>query len=102
MYHEFLQKVLVDRIAARHFKHWRMELLTFGGPGSGTEERFEPLPDAKDEPAKVLSVEELRRIFAYNRFASVHMPPGEFSVAAWHYTYRRNTERGLGYWAGPI
>ena len=80
VYHEFLQKVLVDWIASRHFKHWRMELLTFEGPGSGTEERFEALPDAKDEPAKVLSVEELQKIFAGNRFARAHMGFGTLAL----------------------
>lgn len=80
MYHEFLQRTLVDWIATRHGVHWRMELLTFEGPGTGAEEHFMFLPDAKEERAKVLSVEELKRIFAGNRFAGVHMGVGSLAL----------------------
>jgi hypothetical protein len=81
VYHEFLQKALVDWIASRHFKHWRMELLLFdGGPGAGTEARWSGMPDAKEELTDVLSVEELQSIFSGNRFASVHSDFGTLAV----------------------
>lgn len=81
VYHEFLQKALVDWIATRHFGHWRVELLLFeGGPGAGTQGQFSPMPDANKEASKVLSTDELQRIFSKNRFASVHTGFGRLAL----------------------
>jgi hypothetical protein len=81
IYHELLQKSLVDWIASRHFGHWRMELLRFeAGPGAGTQAQWSPTPDANKEKSKVLSVDDLQRIFSQNRFAGVHMGPGTLAL----------------------
>jgi len=81
VYHEFLQKALVDWIATRHSGHWRMELLTFeAGPGAGTQSRWSPMPDAKEETSRILSVDELQRIFSENRFAGVHEGSGRLAL----------------------
>jgi hypothetical protein len=81
VYHEFLQKTLVDWIASTHFGHWHMEPLRFeGGPGAGSQEQWGLMPDAKEEPTDILSVEALQKIFSKNRFASVHTGFGRLAL----------------------
>ncbi len=81
IYHEFLQKMLVDWIAMRHFGHWRMEILQFeAGPGWGTQSRWGPMIDADREPVKILLPEDLERIFGENRFASLYSGFGKLAL----------------------
>lgn len=81
-YHEYLQKLIVDWIAAKHFGAWRLRIERFQY-GSGSQEQWGAAPDSGNYPSKKLSKEEVERVLGKNRFASVHtafgtlvVPPG--------------------------
>lgn len=75
LYHEYLQKMFIDDLSGKQFGTWRMKT-----------ERFidliqwSPMPDASSYSSKILSVEELERIFGENRFARVHSNFGKWAL----------------------
>jgi hypothetical protein len=79
LYHEFLQKLIVDWIASRHFGTWRMETDLFE-LGLGAQEQFRPMADASNYRSTVLTSEELAQRLEGNRFAPVHSGFGRLAV----------------------
>ena len=79
LFHEFLQKSLVDWISMRHFGTWRMRVDRFSY-GSGGQEQFGPTPDAGQYSSKVLSKEELTAVLGSNIFAGVHSGFGKIAL----------------------
>lgn len=80
VYHELLQKSLIEWISSRHSGTWRMELLRFEFPAGHQEGHFQPESDAKEEASEILSVEALRQKFIGNRFANVGFGPGSLAL----------------------
>jgi hypothetical protein len=78
-YHEYLQKLIVDWIAHKHFSVWRLRIDRFQY-GSGSEEQWGPAPDASNYPSKKLSKEDVKQALGKNRFASVHNGFGTLAV----------------------
>jgi len=76
VYHEFLQKSLVDWIAHRHFGTWRVELLRFRGGG----EHWGPIPDEPAETSIILSPDQVQQLLGTNRFAPFHSGPGTLAL----------------------
>lgn len=75
LYHEYLQKMFVDDLAMKQFGTWRMKTERFVDLIQWT-----PLPDATSYPSRILSIEELERIFDKNRFARVHSGFGKWAL----------------------
>jgi len=88
LYHEYLQKIVVDSIAAKHSGTWRMRTERFHG-----FEQWSPTPDAAGYSSKVISAEQLIGALGKNRFARVQsgfgklaLPPGtQFEIEAPHH-----------------
>lgn len=68
LYEEFLQRLLIDWIASRHGRAWRMEIYRVNS-GSVREERWSPSRDASAYESTVLTSEDLEQKFKGNRFA---------------------------------
>jgi len=75
LYHEYLQKMIVDDLAGKQFGTWRMKTERFVD-----QIQWAPLPEASSYPSRILSVEELEEIFGKNRFARVHSAFGKWAL----------------------
>jgi hypothetical protein len=75
LYHEYLQKVLVDDVAAKQFSSWRTKTERFVGMT-----QWSPAPDAAAYNSKILDSEELELVFAKNRFAKVRTGLGKWAL----------------------
>lgn len=75
LYHEYLQKMFVDDLASKQFGTWRMKTERFVDLI-----QWSPMPDASSYPSRILSVEELERIFGKNRFSRSHSGFGQWAL----------------------
>lgn len=75
LYHEYLQKMFVADLALKQFGTWRMKTERFVDLI-----QWSPMPDASSYPSRILSVEELERIFGKNRFARVYSGFGKWAL----------------------
>src|SRR5262245_41905090 len=76
LYHQYLQKILIDDLASKQFGTWRTRVERFG---LGIQQ-FGPAPDAGRYPSKVLPVEELEQAFGDNPFKKVHSGFGQWAL----------------------
>jgi hypothetical protein len=75
LYHEFLQRLIVDTIAGKHSGTWRVRIERFD-----EFEQYGPAPDAAAESSQVLSQEEIAKAFGKNRFAPVYSSFGKLAL----------------------
>lgn len=75
LYHEYLQKMMVDDLSSKQFGTWRMKTERFVD-----QIQWAPLPDASSYSSKILEVKDLEQIFGKNRFARVHSGFGKWAL----------------------
>lgn len=79
LYHDLLQKALVDWIASRHFGTWRVQSIR-ASTGLGSTEEFGPMPDANQFASTIIDKEALKTVFAKNRFRDFNTAFGKIAL----------------------
>ncbi len=83
LYHDLLQRSLVDWIGMIYRGSWQTEILSFES-AIGRELRFQPAEATAPAPSKILTTAEIAKLLEGNKFASINtgippqiaLPPG--------------------------
>jgi len=75
LYHQLLQREIIDWMGLTYSGSWQVEMLQFELP-VGREGRFEPIQGAS-EKAEIFSTAQIEKLLEGNRFADIHagIPP---------------------------